>query len=136
MGSSAGSARAITAWQEISQTTAFSTSGGDQQFVSYQPIEARREIQLPSVQSATSIALTIADDISLPQYAVLKAASDDQQPRAVRIVLPNGAEIYYNVLVSLNPNPTLAINAINTISVTLSLQADPARYTAPAGQGS
>lgn len=130
-GTGAGSVRAVSAWQQISQVLESSSSGGEQQFYNYSFLEDNGdEKQIPTIRSARSITLTIADDDSLPQYAVLQAASEDRLPRAVRFQLPSGSVIYFRAYVAFSPMPTTTKNQAMALTVTLSLTGEPTRYAA------
>lgn len=129
-GGGAGSVRKVTAWMPISQVLNSASSGGEQQFYNYSFLEdIGDEQQIPTQRSARSIALTIADDDTLPQYPVLKAASDDREPRAIRFQLPSGALIYYRAYVSMTDMPSATKNEAMTQTVTLSLTGQPTRYS-------
>jgi len=128
-GSGTGSVREITGWTQLSQILSSSSSGGEQQFVEFQPLEADQQRRLPTVKSASGLTLMVADDPSLAGYALALVANDDRQPRAVRITLPGGALIFYNAYITLNKTPTLTVNEIMACEVTLSLKNEPVRYT-------
>nr|WP_238474257.1 phage tail protein [Pseudomonas cavernicola] len=106
----------------------FTTSGGEQQFVTYSFLEEDAEHQIPTVKSARSLALTIGDDATLPWYALLSAANDDRVPRALRIVLPSASSILYNGYVTLNKTPTLTKNELMGLQSTVSLTSEAMRY--------
>lgn len=129
-GGGAGSVRKITTWQQITQVLEFTTSGGEQQFVTYSFLEEDVEHQIPTVKSASSFAMTIGDDASLPWYGILSDANDDRIPRAVSVVLPSGSAIYYNGYVTLNKTPTLTKNELMGLQGTVSLTSEPQRYAA------
>lgn len=130
VGGGAGTARKILTWVQITQVLEFTTSGGEQQFVTYSFLEEDVEHQIPTVKSASSFAMTIGDDASLPWYALLSAANDDRVPRAVRITLPSQSSILYNGYVTLNKTPTLTKNEIMGLQATVSLTSEPMRYSA------
>jgi hypothetical protein len=130
VGGGAGQARKILTWVQITQVLEFATSGGEQQFVTYSFLEEDVEHQIPTVKSASSFAMTIGDDASLPWYALLSAANDDRVPRAVRITLPSMSSILYNGYVTLNKTPTLTKNEIMGLKATVSLTSEPTRYSA------
>lgn len=130
VGGGAGSARKVSTWQQITQVLEFTTSGGEQQFVTYSFLEEDVEHQIPTVKSASSFALTIGDDALLPWYGILSAANDDRVPRAVSVVLPSGSAIYYNGYVTLNKTPTLTKNELMGLQSTVSLTSEPTRYAA------
>ena len=127
-GSSAGSAREVTAWTQITQILEFTTSGGDQQFANFSFLEEDFERQLPTVTSAQSITLGIADDPTLPGYIALKQASMSKELRALRLTLPGGSILLYNGIVSLNETPSLSKGQVMQVKATFSLQSRPTRY--------
>ncbi|MEH6483025.1 MULTISPECIES: phage tail protein [Pseudomonas] len=129
-GGGTGSVKEISAFTQITQVLEFTTSGGDQQFVTYSFLEEDVEHQIPTVKSASSFAMTIGDDASLPWYDLLSAANDDRVPRAVTVTLPSGSLITYNGYVTLNKTPTLTKNEIMGLQSTVSLTSEPVRYSA------
>lgn len=129
-GSGTGSATEITAFTQITQIMGFATSGGDQQFVNYSFLEQSYETQIPTITSAQSITIDIADDPSLAGYIALKTASDARAVRALKIAMPDGSTIYYNGYVSLNETPTVSKGAVMQVKATFSLLSRPVRYAA------
>ena len=127
-GSGAGSYRKIDGWTQISQVLNSSSSGGEQQFLEYQLLEADSQKRIPTFKSAAGLTLSIADDPSLAGYIACSVANDDRAQRAVRITLPNGSILLYNAFVSLNKTPSLTVNEVMACEVTLSLLAEPVRY--------
>lgn len=123
-----GSVREITGWTQMSQILSSSSSGGEQQFLEYQFLEADAQKRIPTFKSAAGLAFSVADDPTLPGYILASTANDDRLPRAVRITLPSGAVILYNAYISLNKTPSLTVNEIMAVEVTLSLLAEPVRY--------
>lgn len=129
-GSGVGSVREITTFTQISQILDFTTSGGEQQFATYSFLEEDFERQLPTVTSAQSISIGIADDPSLPGYQALKAAGEARAVRALRLTLPDGSLILYNGTISFNETPTLTKGSVMQVTATVSLQGRPVRYSA------
>ncbi|MCP1173030.1 phage tail protein [Ralstonia chuxiongensis] len=128
-GTGIGSVRAVQAWQQISQVLSSAASGGEQQFYNYSFLEdTGDEKQIPTIRSARSFALTIADDPSLPHYAVLEAADEDREPRSILMTLPGGSKLYARAYVSFSKVPTTTKNEAMTIAVTLSLTGEVTRY--------
>jgi hypothetical protein len=127
-GSGTGSVIEVTAWTQITQVTNAAFSGGEQQFVSYRFLEDSIERQIPTQKSAMSLTLTVADDQSLAHYAELVTADESRTAKAVRIVLPSGAILYFPAIITFNPNPTLSLGEIMGNQVTMSLQAAMTRY--------
>lgn len=129
-GGGVGSARKVLTWQPITQVLDAAMTGGEQQFYTYSFLEdVGDERQLPTNRSARTLTLTIADDPTLPQYQVLKAANDARTPVIVRFALANGSAIYFSAYVSFSEMPTLTKNEAMAQVVTLSLAGAPTRYT-------
>lgn len=127
-GTSAGSARKVTAWTQISQVLECTTSGGEMQFATYSFLETDYESQIPTQHSAMSLQLSIADDPTLAGYAALKKAAADRVSIPVRAQMPNGSVILYMGYVSFNETPTMTKNNVMACSATVSLQSLPVRY--------
>lgn len=127
-GSGTGSVREITGFTQLSQILSSSSSGGEQQFLEYQLLEADSQKRIPTYKNAAGLTFSIADDPTLAGYILASQANDDRLPRAVRITLPNGSIILYNAYISLNKTPTLTVNEIMACEVTLSLLNEPVRY--------
>ena len=123
-----GSFRRVTGWTQLSQILSSSSSGGEQQFLEYQFLEGDAQKRIPTVKSAAGVSFSVADDPLLAGYILASAANDDRLSRAVRITLPSGAVILYNAFISLNKTPSLTVNEIMAVEVTLSLKAEPVRY--------
>ncbi len=130
-GTGGGTVRSVTTWQQISQVLESSSSGGEQQFYNYSFLEdSGDEKQIPTIRSARSITLTIADDDTLPHFAILQQANDDRLPRAIRFQLPSGSVIYFRAYVAFSQMPTTTKNQAMALQVTLSLTGEPTRYGA------
>ncbi|MBE0615142.1 MAG: phage tail protein [Burkholderiales bacterium] len=129
--SGAGTIREILTWTQLSQILSSSSSGGEQQFLDYQLLEADAKKRIPTFKNAAGLAFSIADDPTLAGYILAAEANDDRLPRAVKITLPSGAVLLYNAYISLNKTPSLTVNEIMAVEVTLSLLAEPVRYGAP-----
>lgn len=127
-GSGAGTVQEITAFTQISQIMGFTTSGGDQQFTNFSFLEQNFETQIPTLFSAQSISIDIADDPSLAGYIALKAASDARATRALKLALPDGSFILYQGYVTLNETPTVTKGQVMQVKATISLQSRPVRY--------
>ena len=126
-----GSVRKVLTWQSIEQITAFASSGGDQQTVTYQPLNAQRETALPTVQNSVTITLTIANDEALPQTPLLKSLTQAGAPVAMRFTRKDGAVRLYNGYPSLSSSPTAAVNAIETVQLWYGVVANINSYAAP-----
>ena len=113
---------------QIAQVLSFEMSGGDQQFATFSFLEEDFERQLPTVTSARSIRIGIADDPTLAGFQALKALEGKRIMRALRLNLPNGAILLYNGIVAFNSTPTLTKGNVMEVSASFSLQGPPTRY--------
>lgn len=129
-GSGTGTVREISTWTQIAQVLSTQSDGGQQQFFTYQLLEADAEKRIPTTKSAGGLTIRIADDPALAGYIAASAANDDRLPRALRITMPNGSVLLYNAYVSLNKTPTFTVNQAMECEVTFSFLAEPVRYAA------
>lgn len=127
-GSGTGSASLVGGFTQISQIMGLTTQGGDQQYATFSFLEQNFETQLPTVFSAQSISLEIADDPSLPGYIALKAAADARAFRVLKLQLPDGSFILYYGQISFNETPSLNKGQVMVVKATFALQARPVRY--------
>jgi Phage tail protein. len=128
-GGGIGSVRKVTSWTQIPQILSSSSSGGEQQFLEYQFLESDAQQRIPTFKSAAGLTFSVGDDPIQPGFQLASAANDDRLPRAARIQLPSGSKILYNAYVSLNKTPSLTVNELMACEMTLSLLAEPVRYT-------
>jgi hypothetical protein len=127
-GSGTGTTEKVTGWTQLQQILSSATNGGEQQFLEYQFLEADGQTRIPTFKSAAGLTFSIADDPTLAGYIAASAANDDREPRAIRVVLANGSVIYYYAYVSLNKTPSLTVNELMAVEVTLSFLNEPVRY--------
>lgn len=127
-GSGTGSIREITGWTQLAQILNSSSSGGEQQFLEYQFLEADSKKRIPTFKNPSGLEFQVGDDPTLAGYILAQAANDDRLPRAVRVTLPSGAVILYNAYISLNETPSLTVNELMAVTATLSLLSQPVRY--------
>ncbi|MGC5887035.1 phage tail protein [Ralstonia pseudosolanacearum] len=129
IGTGIGSVRPVLTWQQITQVLQSAASGGDQQFYNYSFLEdTSDEKQIPTIRSARSYTLTIADDPALAHYALLEAADEDREPRAVQMKLPGGSPIFFRAYIAFSKVPTTTKNEAMATTVTLSLTGEVTRY--------
>lgn len=127
-GAGTGSVREISGWTQLPQILGSSSSGGEQQFLEYQFLEDDAQKRIPTTKSAAGLTLQVGDDPTLAGFILASAANDDRLPRAVRITLPSGAVILYNAYISMNKTPTLTVNQLMAVEITLSFLSEPQRY--------
>lgn len=127
-GGGVGEAVKVTSWQQITQITEFTTSGGEQQFANFGFLEEDFERQLPSTRSAASISIGIGYDPALPGFQAAAAASQKGTETPLRVNLKDGSVIVYNGYPSLNETPTLTRNEIMVSTLAYALSGQPNRY--------
>lgn len=127
-GGGVGSVRKISTLTQITQILETTSSGGEMGFTEVSLLENDFSTQLPTQASAQSIAISIADDPTLPGFIAVKAAAETRTPRALVVTLPNNSIILYNGIVSLDETPSLTKNSVMAVKSTFSLQGRPVRY--------
>lgn len=130
-GSGTGSVREITGWTQLQQILGVATAGGEQQFLDYQFLEDDAQKRIPTFKSPITLTLNVADDPALAGYLLAEAANDDRLVRALRCTLPSGALLFYNGFVSVNKTPSMNVNELMQVPITVALQAEPVRYSGP-----
>lgn len=116
-----GAARKVTEWVALSQTTDVSQSGGEPQKTTWRYLEdpTGSELGRRYGVSARAFSLTLDYDPKLAWHAALHAASLENEPRALRVALPNGADLYYGVTVTFDGIPSITINENMRVTVSL-----------------
>jgi hypothetical protein len=127
-GSGAGSLRKVSTWQQVSQILEWNGGGGDMQTTTYQFMESDTENEIQTVASAAYVDLVLADDLTNPGYTALKAISDVRGNAPMRVALPGGEKLLYQMGVRINPNPTMQKNEVMGVNGRLSLKSEVVRY--------
>lgn len=127
-GAGAGTAKKVSGFVQITGILGTSSSGGEQQFWEGAPLEALRNIRIPTTQSAAGIELTVADDPSAAWYDVVKGAAESIEPAVIMLTLANQSKLYYYCYIGMSVVPSLDRDAPMTVRVSLSLKSDPTRY--------
>lgn len=127
-GTGIGTVREISGWTQLTQILQSGSNGGEQQFLEYQFLEADAQKRIPTFKNASGLTFSVGDDDTLAGYILASAANDDRAQRAIKIVLPTGAILLYNAYISLNKTPSLTVNELMAVEVTLSLLNEPVRY--------
>jgi hypothetical protein len=128
-GSGIGTATEVTGWTQLQQVTDPQSQGGEQNFTTFQFVEDLDETRIPTNRSAAGLNLSVGDDPTLAGHILATQADEDRVPRAVRISAVNGAKTYYYSWITIGKTPTMNVNQIMTVPVTLSfLNPSPVRY--------
>lgn len=128
IGGGAGAVRKVTGYTQLSQILSSASDGGEQQFITYQFLESDAEKKIPTFKSASGLTFSVADDATQAGYILAAVANDDRLKRAVKATLPSGSVISYNAFISLNKTPSMTVNEIMAVEVTMSLLAEAVRY--------
>lgn len=129
-GSGTGTLREILTWTQLQQILEVSTDGGEQQFLNYQFLEGDAQRRIPTFKNASGMSILVADDPTLAGYILASQANDDRLQRAVRITFPDSSLMFFNAYITLNKTPRLTVNELMAVEVTMSLLAEPVRYSA------
>jgi hypothetical protein len=127
-GSGVGSIQEISGWTQIVGVLTFQSEGGDQQYATVQALEDDAQTRLPTTKSARGLNISVGDDTSLAWYALAKAASDGGNAIPLKLTLKNGNLILYNGILTLDETPTLNVNEVMSLRMTMSLSGQPTRY--------
>jgi hypothetical protein len=127
-GGGAGTVAKVTGFTQLPQILNSSSSGGEQQFLEFQFLESDAQQRIPTFKNAAGITFSVADDPTLPGQQLARIANDDRLPRAIRVTLANGSILLYNAYVSIGTIPTLSVNELLAVEVSLSLLGTPTRY--------
>jgi len=129
VGAGTGTVRKVTTWVPIIQVTAAEVSGGDGKFVEVPLLDTDMPVSLPDGFTATTVALTIADEKGAPHHAALKSVSDGVKLTCLRAQLPNnGGLMLYAGYCSFNESPSLGKGNVMAVKATFSLQNKVVRY--------
>ncbi|QXA73950.1 phage tail protein [Klebsiella aerogenes] len=122
-GNGAGTLRKVTEWTLIPQITELAQSGGDQQYIQIQFLEDDRQRNLATYKAAKTQTITLAHDSSLPIYPVLKDADRNGDTLPLKMYVPKAQETrYWTGAPSFDPQPTTALNAIETVQISIAIQ--------------
>lgn len=127
-GAGTGTVKKVSGWTQIQQVLGTSSEGGQQNYTTFQFLEDDFEQRIPTNKSASGFNIDVADDPSLAGYIAASAASDDGDPRAVRVTTKNGSKILYYSYISVNKTPTMDVNQPMKCQISASHLNTPVRY--------
>jgi hypothetical protein len=123
-----GTVRGVTDWVKVSQILSLNLSGGEQQYTSYSPSRSGKEVSRPTTKTGAVMSIELADDKTLPLFAIVEAASRTEEVQVQRLTLINSDLIVYASLASITKTPKLQRDQLMTRTITLALQGDNTRY--------
>lgn len=125
---SGNTATEVTGWTQLTQVLNNSSSGGEQQYATFQPLEGDRELRIPTHKSASGWDVEVGDDPTLPGFVLASAANDDGVARAVRITNKNSSKTMFFSYIGVDKIPKMDVNAVQTCRVNFSHLNEPVRY--------
>ena len=130
-GSSAGTVRKVTTWQQFEKVMNPQSTGGDPKTVNYKYVESDVEYSINDGFSATSYTLELdADAIGGAGYNAAKALTETQTDTIMQMRLRSGSPIYLPCKVALNENVKLQDGQINRVMVAFNGNNRATRYSA------
>lgn len=129
-GSGIGSFQQVLTWVEITKITGVTSSGGEQQFLTYGYLAEDDDHQVPTNRNPMSMQMTVEDQPTAPYIPTVEGYSDSKLQTIGRLTLPNGDQLIYPGYVTITDSPTMERNQLMTRTVTFSLSARIVRYLA------
>lgn len=131
-GAGVGSVIPVTNWAPISKVTAFTSSGGEQQYLTVGYLEDDDDRQFPTNRNPITLSITVEDQPAAAYVGLVEAYGDSKELTVVRLKLPNGDQILYPGYVSITTTPTMERNNLMTRTISIALSGRPVRYLAGA----
>ncbi|AGN82027.1 phage tail protein [Pseudomonas sp. GD03651] len=129
-GAGLGSVIPVTNWAQISKVTAFTSSGGEQQYLTVGYLEDDDDRQFPTNRNPITLSITVEDQPAAAYVGLVEAYGDSKELTVVRLKLPNGDQILYPGYVSITTTPTMERNNLMTRTISIALSGRPVRYLA------
>ena len=116
VGTGTGSARKLSAWNEIPQVLTVSTQGGDPRFTTVSPLGRKNDISVPVGYNAMSMQITMGHDPSNSVYTTMLDISRTLALVGFKLVLSSGATGYGYGYMSVAEAPALNKGQTNQVS--------------------
>ncbi len=127
-GSGSGSARRITAWEQLSQIKSMSPSGGDPKFSDISTMDDLTDKQVPVGRNASSQEFVLFFDPTLAWHTTVTAVTESLTLAGMMMVFPNGSRTLANAYWSLSRNPEAVKDEGITVKLSLSYASDAIVY--------
>lgn len=131
-GAGIGKVASASDWTQISKVTAFTSTGGEQQYLTVGYLEDDDDRQFPTNRNPITLAITVEDQPAASYVGLIEAMGDAKQLAVLRLKLPGGDQILYTGYVTITSSPTMERNNLMTRTVSLALSNRPMRYLAAA----
>ncbi len=128
VGGGVGTAKSAETYVQIPQVTAVEFSGGEANYLEVQFLEWDTQVSIPTVKSAITMTLTVADDPNQPMLPIVEAYDEAKSINIVRLNLVNGSTILYPAILSMSGTPTVTINELLTNTISMAVQGKPTRF--------
>ncbi|BCD88060.1 phage tail protein [Pseudomonas solani] len=129
-GAGLGNLIPVSTWMQISKVTAFSVTGGDQNFLTVGYLEDDDDRQAPTNRNPITVSVTVEDQPAAGYVGVVEDYSDTKELTVLRLKLPNGDQLLYPGYVSITSTPTMERNNLMTRTITVGLSGRPVRINA------
>lgn len=131
VGSSAGSVRKVTTWQQVTKVMNPTSSGGDPKMVTFKYLESDVEFSKNDGFSAVQEGFDIdADEVGQAGYEALKSLTEVQTDTILKKLLKSGSIILTPCTVALNENVLMTDGQINKCKVSIAGNNRITRYQA------
>ena len=127
-GAGVGSVIPVSNWAQISKVTAFTSSGGEQQYLTVGYLEDDDDRQFPTNRNPITLAITVEDQPTAAYVGLVEGYGDTKSLTVLRLKLPNGDQILYPGYVSISSTPTMERNSLMTRTINVALSGRPLRY--------
>lgn len=127
-GGGLGTAKSALTYVNIPQVTGVEFAGGEANYLEVQFLEWDTQVSIPTVKSAISMTLTVADDPLQPYIPVIEAYDEAKSINIVRLNLVNGSTILYPAILTMSNTPTVTINELLTNTISMAVQGRPTRF--------
>ena len=115
------SVKKVTTWLEIPKIMNPTSSGGEQQFATWQYLAERIQRQKPTVKNAKSIGMEVAyDDTHPTHYTELIKADETADAYPIRVDLPSGTKMAYSMYIGFDADPSKTQGQIMTNALAMS----------------
>nr|WP_288356593.1 phage tail protein [uncultured Pseudomonas sp.] len=115
---------------EITKITDFTTSGGEQQFLTVTYLSEDDDRQFPTSRSPMSCSITVQDEPDAPYVPVVEGYGEAKLGTALLVILPSGSMILMPGFVSMSQVPTMSRSQLMTRVISFSLSSRITRYNA------
>ncbi|MCO7515709.1 phage tail protein [Pseudomonas guariconensis] len=130
VGAGVGSVVPVSGWVQIPKVTSFTSSGGEQQFLTVGYLENDDDLQFPTNRNPVSLSIVVEDQPTAAYVETVEGYDASKELAVIRMKLRNGDQILYPGYVSITSTPTMERNQLMTRTISVGLSGRPTRYNA------